>query len=572
MFAVWIVGALGLSAITVRVTDWFVMTDELLYERLAISIAHGHSPLPEVRGELIRSLGQLYPLLISPAFAHGAVLDDLRQAHFLNAWIMSSACIPAFLLARRVTGRHWAAYVVAVLTLLTPWLVYAPFLLTEVAAYPAFLWAVLGLQCAVATRRAATTRSLWRGSRSRFSPAPSSCAGVRAAAGDPRAQPSARGCAPAEHAPWQACRTAVMEHRLLAVVYATLGVVALALLAGGRFALELHRVRRPDPREPDPARNAALVHRASGDALARLAVLPFVVGLAWLLANLVRGSANEEWSAFACIGAFAVAILTLEVTTFDLRVGRLRARPLPLLPPAARAARVRVRAARQPPPALVAGASGRPDRVRVCDRRAAGLHLVGSVRAAQHRHADLLVLRAGPPRRPWALERPRAARRRDGRARRALRRLHVAPPASLRDRGARRVRARGHPRGDRVHALAAAPGRRLGEQAADGAANGARLGRRRPRDRAHVAMVPAPITENVFETQQAWRDLEFWNKAVDRDVHYPTANDFRFTGIFFPKTVLGIDDSNGTTDVLPAPYVVQSARETRFRRYQNVMC
>ena len=37
------------------------MTDELLYERLAISIAHGHSPFPHVHQAAIANVNQLYP-------------------------------------------------------------------------------------------------------------------------------------------------------------------------------------------------------------------------------------------------------------------------------------------------------------------------------------------------------------------------------------------------------------------------------------------------------------------------------------------------------------------------------
>ena len=38
--ALWLALAAGLALITSRVVDWYVMTDELLYERLAISVAH----------------------------------------------------------------------------------------------------------------------------------------------------------------------------------------------------------------------------------------------------------------------------------------------------------------------------------------------------------------------------------------------------------------------------------------------------------------------------------------------------------------------------------------------------
>jgi len=87
--AIWIGAGVGLAAITRHVVDWFVMTDELLYERLAISVAHLHSPLPRVHGELIPNVGQLYPLLIAPVFRHGLVPTSLHAAHTLNAYVMA---------------------------------------------------------------------------------------------------------------------------------------------------------------------------------------------------------------------------------------------------------------------------------------------------------------------------------------------------------------------------------------------------------------------------------------------------------------------------------------------------
>src|SRR5262245_10498614 len=150
LLALWVGLALGLSALTPRVNDWLVMTDELLYERLALGVSQLDSLLPHVHGELIPSLNQLYPLLIAPAFRDGLVPSSLHDAHSLNAWVMSSACIPAFLLARRVTGRRLVAFALAVLTVCLPWIVLSSFLLTEVAGYPAFLWAVLAIQVAIA--------------------------------------------------------------------------------------------------------------------------------------------------------------------------------------------------------------------------------------------------------------------------------------------------------------------------------------------------------------------------------------------------------------------------------------
>jgi len=61
LVALWLAAASGLQLLTTRVADWFVMTDELLYERLAISIARGHSPLPRVHGALVPNVPHIRP-------------------------------------------------------------------------------------------------------------------------------------------------------------------------------------------------------------------------------------------------------------------------------------------------------------------------------------------------------------------------------------------------------------------------------------------------------------------------------------------------------------------------------
>src|SRR4051794_5787951 len=145
----WIGLGAALSALTRRVADWFVMTDELLYERLAISIAHGRSPFPHVHQAAVANINQLYPLIIAPVFRHGAILHGFHQAHTLNAFVMSSAAIPAYLLARRLTENPFLPFVVAAATVTVPWITLSSFLLTEVAAYPAFVWSLLAIQAAV---------------------------------------------------------------------------------------------------------------------------------------------------------------------------------------------------------------------------------------------------------------------------------------------------------------------------------------------------------------------------------------------------------------------------------------
>ena len=78
--ALWLAFAALVAVLTSRVADWFVMTDELLYERLAISVGRLHSPLPHVHRELIGTIDQVYPLLIAPFFAGGSIGHDWTTA------------------------------------------------------------------------------------------------------------------------------------------------------------------------------------------------------------------------------------------------------------------------------------------------------------------------------------------------------------------------------------------------------------------------------------------------------------------------------------------------------------
>src|SRR5436305_9613024 len=147
--ALWLVCAAIVGAVTGRVADWFVMTDELLYERLALSVDRLHSPVPHVHGVVVGSINQLYPLLLASVFASRSVEQGLHFAHVLNALVMVSAAIPAYLLTLRIARNVWASSLAALLTVAVPWIVLSSFLLTEVAAYPAFVWALLAFHVAL---------------------------------------------------------------------------------------------------------------------------------------------------------------------------------------------------------------------------------------------------------------------------------------------------------------------------------------------------------------------------------------------------------------------------------------
>src|SRR4029078_6382111 len=69
-------------------------------------------------------------------------------AHVVNAVLFASAAIPAYLLTRRLAGEP-CALVVALLSVSLPWCVNAAFVMSEAAAYPVFLWAILACHAAV---------------------------------------------------------------------------------------------------------------------------------------------------------------------------------------------------------------------------------------------------------------------------------------------------------------------------------------------------------------------------------------------------------------------------------------
>jgi hypothetical protein len=558
LVALWAALATVLSLLAERVRDWNAMTDELVYERLAISIAQTGSPLPRLHGELIRSLAQLYPLLLSPWFLHGYVPGDLTNAHVFDAWLMSSACIPAFLLARRVTGRPWVAYLLALLTVCVPWIVLTTTLLTEVAAYPAFLWALLAMQRALA--------------------APSPLNDVVALAA----------CAlaffartelivlvvvlPAALVAYElgrrtTARRVVRAHRVLAAAYVVILAGGLALAETGHLSriVGIYGVYSQNASFLSSAFFGSLLEHAATFALA-LAVVPALVGGAWLLANLLRPAAATELHAFACVGSLTIGAAIVQATDFDVQyTGYVHDRFLLYLAPVvvigvlcAMVDARRPRWSLLPPAALVAtgfavGAipvmtwSNAQDQLLpdtpasiIYDLLVHGAHTLRGARVTlvvATILATLLLLQATfLLRRRWVSGVLTAV-------------LVACLPATtsyvlLRylsgpSWSSRPLTSSAGSQADWVDQV-------LGSNAS-------------------VTFVPFPVSTDYFVSQQQWRDLEFWNKSLQRDAHYPEADVFEYTGIWFPKLYLSFDQKTGATSASPTQWVAQSDKETRFR-------
>ena len=289
--ALWLVAGAVLSAFTSRVADWFVMTDELLYERLALSVDRQHSPVPHVHGAVVASINQLYPLLLAPFFASGTVASGLQRAHVVNAFVITSAAVPAYLLAFRVSRSMWTSGVAGMLTAIVPWVALSSFLLTEVAAYPAFVWALLAFHVTLTkpTPRndalAAIALVVAIVARTQF---------VVLALALPIAILLV--------GRWRA-------HRVLGAAYAAGAVLALGVVATGHSPLGTYGSTTNGnllPASVVPAFFAHLSVVAFG-----LGLVPFLVGGAWLVRR----------EPFAVLASVTIVLLGLEVASYDERFG-----------------------------------------------------------------------------------------------------------------------------------------------------------------------------------------------------------------------------------------------------------
>jgi hypothetical protein len=148
----WLVAVVGMStllraSIGLGSPSPWILPDEILYSELAKAIAEGTEPA--VRGVPALTWGVVYPVLVAPAWA--AFADPVSAYHaalVINALVMSSAAIPAYLLARLFVAER-SAIVVAAMTVLVPSLSYTSVVMTENAFYPVFMWSVFLIARAV---------------------------------------------------------------------------------------------------------------------------------------------------------------------------------------------------------------------------------------------------------------------------------------------------------------------------------------------------------------------------------------------------------------------------------------
>jgi Dolichyl-phosphate-mannose-protein mannosyltransferase len=144
------VAVAGGVAYVLQLKGYFVMPDELTYQRDALYIADHFRPVPP-SDVYYNSISQLGPLIQTPAWALTAdVGTALDVAHVLNVVVFATSCVPVYLLTRRITESMPASLLAGAAAVAVPWFAMAGTLMTEPVAYPAFCWAVLAIQRAVA--------------------------------------------------------------------------------------------------------------------------------------------------------------------------------------------------------------------------------------------------------------------------------------------------------------------------------------------------------------------------------------------------------------------------------------
>jgi hypothetical protein len=295
-----------------RVREWAVMTDELLYAKLATAIGQTGSPLPTLHGVHVGFLGVVYPILLAPFYGSLDPPSAFTAVHVVNAVLMASAAAPAYLLARRVLARPWAL-AAGLLAVSVPWIVLSAFVMSESAAYPVFLWTILACQRAVAEPSA--RRDLL-----------AAAAVVFAYFTRPQflfliaMLPLAILLTEVFSEGRAGLRSALRRHRPLAALYAA-GLVAVIPLAATGSAHRLLGDYGVTATEgsllPSGVWKSAFVHL---DTLAvGLGVLPFLLGAGWTIERLRGGS--RETRALAALTAIALVALPLETASYDLRFG-----------------------------------------------------------------------------------------------------------------------------------------------------------------------------------------------------------------------------------------------------------
>ena len=122
----------------------WIFQDEVAYSDLARSL--GRTGALSIRGiPGTGGFGFLYSALVAPAYAaFGRIPDAYEAAKLINAFLMSLAAVPTYVLARRVAAAPYAL-LAALLAVAIPDVAYSSSMMTEVAFYPACVASMMAI-------------------------------------------------------------------------------------------------------------------------------------------------------------------------------------------------------------------------------------------------------------------------------------------------------------------------------------------------------------------------------------------------------------------------------------------
>jgi Dolichyl-phosphate-mannose-protein mannosyltransferase len=131
-----------------RISGLWIMPDEAIYGQRAL--AFWRTGRLSVISGAGAGYSLLYPILAGAPLSIGTPASGYAALKVVQAIVVSLTAVPVFLYARRVMADRWAL-VAAALSLASPIVLYAGFVMTEVLFYPLAAWALLAIARAVAT-------------------------------------------------------------------------------------------------------------------------------------------------------------------------------------------------------------------------------------------------------------------------------------------------------------------------------------------------------------------------------------------------------------------------------------
>ncbi|HLH65315.1 MAG TPA: glycosyltransferase family 39 protein [Solirubrobacteraceae bacterium] len=303
-----------------RIHDFSIMPDELGYVKQALHIARTGLPLTP-HDFYFNSWSQLLPALLAPVFAAEGMIGGFYVAHTLEALMLASAAIPAYLLAGELRLGRAAQLLVAAATASVPWLVLSGLIMTENVGYPTFLWSVLALLRAIdrpSVRRdilALVSIALAFLARSQFAvlgPVLVACVCAH------EVRLAAAGGRPALQALSVGLRNAVRRHPVLAGVSALAAAEVAALALTGSIGDLLGNYASVTSGTLLPAGTlSAAAEQLYGDALGA-GLVPLALTAAWVACTLWAPRSPER-HAFALLVTLSVASQAVLVGSFQQR-------------------------------------------------------------------------------------------------------------------------------------------------------------------------------------------------------------------------------------------------------------